>query len=69
MDIRFLERGGRYEVHSESDSTDDVDVGEQTCTCLDFQNRDPDGGCKHLRRVDLEIRAGTVPGADGTFQR
>jgi len=31
----------------------------------DFKKRNPSGGCKHLRRADLEIRGGNVPRPDG----
>jgi hypothetical protein len=60
MDVSFLAKPGRYEVHSASDSYYEVDVLEETCTCPDRAER-----CKHLRRVDLEIRAGLVPRPDG----
>ena len=43
----------------------EVDVASETCTCPDFSKRDPSGGCKHLRRTDLEIRSGNVPRPDG----
>ncbi len=69
MDVRFIEPGPVYDVLSESGATYLVDVEEETCTCPDFENRQPDGGCKHLRRVDLEIRTGLVPAPDGTFLR
>jgi len=34
---------------------------------VNFEQRQPDNGCKHLRRVDLEIQTGLVPAPDGTF--
>jgi hypothetical protein len=48
-----------------------VDIEKQTCSCPDFKQRGDNlkQGCKHVRRVDLGIRAGAVPGPDGTFQR
>lgn len=65
MEVSLLRKGGVYEVHSESGNTYRVDVASGTCTCLDWQQREPDGGCKHLRRVDAEIKAGDVPRPDG----
>jgi len=43
----------------------DVDVIGESCTCPDWQQRSPAGGCKHLRRVDHEIKRGRVPRPDG----
>ena len=65
MDVSLLRKGGIYEVYSESGNIYRVDVAGGTCTCLDWQQREPDGGCKHLRRVDAEIKAGDVPRPDG----
>ena len=67
MTVRYGERGPRYEVHSESGNTYTVDVAAATCSCPDHEKRAV--RCKHLRRVDLSIRAGTTPGPDGTFSR
>ncbi|USZ73532.1 hypothetical protein [Natronosalvus halobius] len=69
MDVRFASVGPTYEVVSESGNTYTVDVEVETCTCPDCEQREPAGGCKHLRRVDLEIRTGLVPSPDGTFIR
>jgi hypothetical protein len=66
MDIRFGEQGPVYEVHSESGSVYQTDIQNETCSCPDEQRRNL--FCKHLRRVDLEIRAGILPGPDGRFQ-
>lgn len=65
MDASLLRKGGIYEVRSESGNTYEIDVAAGTCTCLDWQRREPDGGCKHFRRVDMAIKAGTVPRPDG----
>ncbi len=67
MDVRFATAGARYEVVSESEHTYEVDIEKETCSCPDFEQRQPDDGCKHLRRLDLEIRTGLVPAPDGTF--
>lgn len=65
MDVSLLRKGGEYEVQSESGNTYEVNVASKTCTCPDFTKRQPSGGCKHLRRVDMGIRDGTVPRPDG----
>lgn len=52
-------------MKSESGNIYEVDVASATCTCPDFSKRNPSGGCKHLRRTDLEIRSGNVPRPDG----
>jgi len=72
MRTRFTEHGGCYEVRSESGATYEVDVADRTCTCPDWAKRGRDlgeQGCKHLRRVDLEIRARRLPRPDGRFAR
>lgn len=65
MDVSLLRKGGVYEVQSASGNTYEVNVASKTCTCPDFTKRQPSGGCKHLRRVDSEIRNGAVPRPDG----
>lgn len=65
MDVGLLRQGGIYEVEGASGQSYRVDVIEQSCTCPDAQTRDPDGGCKHLRCVDLELEQGTIPRPDG----
>jgi len=65
MDISLLSKGGRYEVQSASGNRYEVDVVAESCACPDWQQRSPEGGCKHLRRVDHEIKRGRVPRPDG----
>lgn len=65
MDVSLLKKGGVYEVHAASGNFYAVDVVAKTCTCLDWQRREPEGGCKHMRRVDIEIKAGRIPRPDG----
>jgi len=60
IDVSFLAKPGRYELYSASGRVYEVDVVEKTCSCPDDVER-----CKHLRRVDIEIRAGLVPRPDG----
>ncbi|MGZ0748412.1 hypothetical protein [Haloparvum sp. AD34] len=69
MSISLLEKGGRYEVRSGSGNRYEVDVVSESCSCPDWQQRAPDGGCKHLRRVDLEIKRGSVPRPDGRLPK
>ncbi len=65
MDVSLLSKGGRYEVQSASGNRYEVDVVDESCSCPDWQQRSPEGGCKHLRRVDHEIKQGRVPRPDG----
>lgn len=65
MSVSLLEKGGRYEVQSASGNRDEVDVIGESCTCPDWQQRSPGGGCKHLRRVDHETKRGRVTRPDG----
>ncbi|MCU4927084.1 hypothetical protein OB905_14035 [Halobacteria archaeon AArc-dxtr1] len=69
MDVSLLQKGGIYEVQAESGNIYEVDVASKTCTCPDFMKRNPSGGCKHLRRTDLEIRSGNVPRPDGRLPK
>jgi hypothetical protein len=64
MDISLL-RVGVYSVFSQSGQTYLVDVFERSCTCPDWSKNEPEGGCKHMRRVDLDIDAGVIPRPDG----
>lgn len=65
MTVSLRRTGGIYDVQSESGNTYRVDLPAETCSCPDWQEREPDGGCKHLRRVRIEVRAGRVPTPDG----
>jgi hypothetical protein len=65
MDVALLKQGGIYSVTGESGETYTVDLIDETCTCPDYQDRDPDGGCKHVRRVAIEVDEETVPRPDG----
>lgn len=65
MNVSLYEKGGTYEVHSEFGNTYRVDIVAASCTCPDWQQREPEGGCKHLRRVEHEVTNGLVPRPDG----
>ncbi len=62
--LRVAPEGGRYEVQSASGNRYKVDVTDES-SCPDWQQRSPEGGCKHLRRVDHVIKRGHVPRPDG----
>lgn len=64
MDVA-LSRVGVYAVYSSSGNRYEVNVFEKTCTCPDWQEIEPSGGCKHMRRVNMEIRTARVPRPDG----
>jgi hypothetical protein len=53
--------GDVYEVVSQSGSSYCVDAREGSCTCLDYQRREPDGGCKHIRRVRFVTGREAIP--------
>jgi len=65
MDISLLLKGGRYEVQSASGNRYEVDIIDESCTCPDWQQRSPEDGCKHLRRVDHESKRSRIPRPDG----
>lgn len=64
MTVALRQSGGIYSVQGESGNTYRVDICEETCSCPDFQRSSVDR-CKHLRRVDIELRNRTVPTPDG----
>lgn len=65
MDVALLKQGGIYSVTGESGETYTIDIIDETCTCPDYQDREPEGGCKHVRRVAIEVEDETVPRPDG----
>jgi len=44
-----------FSVTTQSGSEYEVDLRLGVCSCADFRNREPEGGCKHLRRVRIEV--------------
>lgn len=64
MEVSLRQAGGIYTVYSESENTYRVDITRNECTCPDQQKPETER-CKHLRRVDIEIRNRTVPTPDG----
>ena len=47
-------------VTSASGSTYDVDVVSGACSCPDARHREPEGGCKHVRRARVALGRETV---------
>lgn len=64
MLVALRKTGGIYSVRGESGNTYRVDIVEKNCTCPD-QQRSTVERCKHLRRVEIELRNRTVPTPDG----
>jgi predicted nucleic acid-binding Zn finger protein len=44
-----------FSVTTQSGSEYLVDLREGVCSCPDYRNREPQGGCKHLRRVRIVV--------------
>ena len=56
---------GLYLVVSESGAEYLVDARGRRCDCPDAEHRDPDGGCKHVRRVAFATGVRPTPATDG----
>jgi len=54
---------GLYAVVSESGSQYLVDARTDSCECPDAEHRDPEGGCKHRRRVAFATGERPIPAA------
>lgn len=52
---------GLFLVVTESGRSYRVDVRQGACECDDAFYRDPDGGCKHVRRVQYAINQKHIP--------
>ncbi|WP_245998617.1 hypothetical protein [Halalkalicoccus subterraneus] len=52
---------GEYNVYSQSGSVYRVDLIGESCSCPDQEYNTPEDGCKHLRRVEMEIGQREVP--------
>jgi hypothetical protein len=52
---------GLYVVISESGRSYTVDVSNGVCTCDDAFYRQPEGGCKHVRRVAFATERREIP--------
>jgi len=49
-DLFLVDNGRRGDDHAQYT----VDLREPACTCDDYRYREPEGGCKHIRRVQME---------------
>jgi len=56
----FVEAPGMFRVYAEG-STYTVDLETETCECPDSTHRDPEGGCKHVRRIRFTTGARDIP--------
>jgi len=56
----FAEAPGLFRVVSEGPEYL-VDLETETCECDDSTYRDPDGGCKHVRRIQFTTGARDIP--------
>jgi hypothetical protein len=56
----FVEAPGMFRVVSEGPEYI-VDLETETCECPDSTHRDPDGGCKHIRRIRFTTGARAIP--------
>lgn len=52
---------GLYAVSTGSASTYTVDLTDGRCDCPDMQHNQPEGGCKHWRRVALAVEETSLP--------
>lgn len=52
---------GLYTVVSESGRSYTVDIETGACDCDDAFYRDPNGGCKHVRRVGFATGRRSIP--------
>lgn len=64
MEVSLNKSGGKYIVRTKSGAYQ-VDLVSKGCNCDDWKFRQPDGGCKHLRRVLLELALRRIPRPDG----
>lgn len=63
-----LEAPGLIRVYTTSDGGQQghlVDVVSKSCECEDYRYNQPEGGCKHVRRVELELGEREIPDLPG----
>jgi len=64
------EGGDVYTVVGQNGGTYQVDGRTGVCTCADFEYRQPEGGCKHVRRVAFATGDEPIPaGVDGVDEQ
>jgi hypothetical protein len=55
---------GIFDVYSATDGHNEiytVDLRAETCECGDYEHRQPESGCKHIRRVKLGLGIMPLP--------
>lgn len=52
---------GMFTVYSFEGYPRTVDLVGRVCSCKDFEYRQPAGGCKHIRRVLMELGERPIP--------
>lgn len=58
-----------FSVTTQSGSEYSVDLREGVCSCPDYRNREPEGGCKHLRRTRMEVGQVDVESLEQELER
>lgn len=53
--------GHDYYIFSASGSTYHANPNDTWCDCPDMENHQPDAGCYHVQRVQMELMEGRVP--------
>ncbi|WP_154021018.1 hypothetical protein [Haloarcula sp. CBA1127] len=46
-----------------------MDIREGVCSCPDYRNREPKGGCKHLCRTRMEVGQVDVDALESELER
>lgn len=52
---------GMFRVYSGETAVYTVDLGSGACECPDAEYNEPESGCKHLRRVEMEAGIREIP--------
>lgn len=58
-----------FSVTTQSGSEYTVDLREGVCSCPDYRNREPEDGCKHLRRTRIEMGQVDVESLEEELER
>lgn len=57
----------RYKVSGSRDIVYEIDLREPSCTCPDWEDQQPKGGCKHILKVKLERGEVDEPSPSGGY--
>ena len=60
-----LEAPGLIRVYSGTNADYLVDIVEGVCECDDYRYNEPENGCKHIARVELELGEREIPDLPG----